>query len=117
MTVVSKNVYFDMLDDIVNKYNNTAHRSITMKPIDVTSDSYAKCNKDSDGKDSKSKDGHYVWISKYKSIFTLKIGQKKFLLLVKLKIQLLVHMWLVAWMVEKLLEVFTKKNCKILNLE
>ena len=39
MTAVSKNVYFDVLDDIVNKYNNTVHRSIKMKPIDVISDS------------------------------------------------------------------------------
>ena len=36
MTAVSKNVYFDELDDIVNKYNNTVHRTIKMKPIDVT---------------------------------------------------------------------------------
>ena len=44
MTAISKNVYFDVLDDIVNKYNNTVHRSIKMKPIDVTSDSYAEYN-------------------------------------------------------------------------
>ena len=36
MTAISKNVYFDVLDDIVNKYNNTVHRTIKMKPIDVT---------------------------------------------------------------------------------
>ena len=42
MTVVSQNVYFHVSDDIVNKYNNTVHRSIKMKPIDVTSDSYAE---------------------------------------------------------------------------
>ena len=42
MTAVSKSVYFDELDDIVNKYKNTVHRSIKMKPIDVTSDSYAE---------------------------------------------------------------------------
>ena len=41
MTVVSQNVYFHVSDDIVNKYNNTVHRSIKVKPIDVTSDSYA----------------------------------------------------------------------------
>ena len=35
MTAISKNVYFDMLDDIVNKYNNTVHRTIKMKPVDV----------------------------------------------------------------------------------
>ena len=37
VTAVSKNVYFDILDDDVDKYNNTYHRTITMKPIDVTS--------------------------------------------------------------------------------
>ena len=42
MTVISKNVYFDALDDIVNKYNNTIHRTIKMKPIEVTDDYYAK---------------------------------------------------------------------------
>ena len=43
MTAVSKNAYFDVLDDIVNKYNNTVHRTIKMKPIEVTSEdsSYA----------------------------------------------------------------------------
>ena len=40
MTVVSKKVYFDVLDDIVNKYNNAYHRTIKMKPIDVKPDSY-----------------------------------------------------------------------------
>ena len=42
MAAVSKNVYFDVLDDIVNKYNNTVHRTIKMKQIDITSDSYAE---------------------------------------------------------------------------
>ena len=46
MTAISKNVYFDVLDDIVNKYNTTVHRAIKMKPIDVTSDSYAEYNED-----------------------------------------------------------------------
>ena len=52
MTAISKNVYFDVLDDIVNKYNNTVHRTIKMKPIDVTSDSYAEYNEDFYKKDS-----------------------------------------------------------------
>ena len=39
MTAISKNVYFDVLDDIVTKYNNKVHRTIKMRPIDVTSDS------------------------------------------------------------------------------
>ena len=65
MTAVSKNVYFDVLDDIVNKYNNTAHRTIKMKPIDVTSDSYAEYNEDSNEKDPKLKVSDCVRISIY----------------------------------------------------
>ena len=38
-TATSKNVYIDVLIDIVNKYNNTVHKTIKMKPIDVTGDS------------------------------------------------------------------------------
>ena len=41
MTAISKNVYFDVLDDIVKKYNNTVYRAIKIKSIDATSDSYA----------------------------------------------------------------------------
>ena len=69
MSAISKNVYFDVLDDIVNKYNNTVHRTIKMKPIDVTSDSYAEYNEDSNKKDPKFKVGDHVRISKYKNIF------------------------------------------------
>ena len=38
ITAISKNLYFDVLDDIVNKYNNTVRRTIKMKPTDVTFD-------------------------------------------------------------------------------
>ena len=69
MTAISKNVYFDVLDDIVNKYNNTVHRTTKMKPIDVTNDSYAEYNEDSNKKDHKFKVGDHVRISKYKNIF------------------------------------------------
>ena len=41
MTAVSKNVSFDVLDDIVNKYHNTVHKTIKMKSVGVTSDTYA----------------------------------------------------------------------------
>ena len=51
MTDVSKNVYFAVLDDIVNKYNNTYHRTVKTKPIDVKFDSYPKCNVDSNETD------------------------------------------------------------------
>ena len=69
MTAISKNVYFDVLDDIVNKYNNTVHKTIKMKPINVTGDSYAEYNEDFDKKDPKFKVGDHVRISKYKNIF------------------------------------------------
>ena len=69
MTSVSKNVYFDGLDDLVDKCNNTVQRSIKMKPIDITSDSYAKYNEDSNEKDPKFKVCDHVKISKYKNIF------------------------------------------------
>ena len=69
MTSISKKFYFDVLDDIVNKYNNTVHRTIKMKPIDVTDKSYAEYNEDFNKKDSKIKVGDDVRISKYKNIF------------------------------------------------
>ena len=69
MAAVSKNVYFDVLDNIVQKYNNAIHRTIKMKPIDATSDSYAEYNEDFNEKDPKFKIGACVRISKYKTIF------------------------------------------------
>ena len=72
MTAISKNVYFDVLHNIVNKYNNTVHRTIKMKPIDVTDDSYAEYNEISNEKDPKSKVADHVRISKYKNIFAKK---------------------------------------------
>ena len=72
MTAISKNVFFDVLHNIVNKYNNTVHRTIKMKPIDVTDDSYAEYNEISNEKDPKSKVGDHVRISKYKNIFAEK---------------------------------------------
>ena len=58
-----------MLDDIVNGYNNTVHRTMKMKPIGFSSDSYAEYNEDSNKKDPKFKVGDHVRISKYKNIF------------------------------------------------
>ena len=42
MTRISKNVYFDVLDDIDDKYSNTYHETIKMKPVDVGDDSFAE---------------------------------------------------------------------------
>ena len=60
MIAISKNVYLDVLDDI-----NTVHRTIKMKPIDVTGNSYAEYNEDFNKKDPKFKVGDHVRISKY----------------------------------------------------
>ena len=88
MTAVSKDVYFNVLNDIVNKYNNTFYKTIKMEPIDVKCDSYAEYNVDSNEKDPKFKVGDHVRISKHK-IFLLKdillIGLMRFLLLAKSK--------------------------------
>ena len=69
MTAVSKNDYFDILDDIVDKYNKTYHRTIKMKHIDAKVNSYAEYNIDSNNKDPKFQVGDHVRISKYKIIF------------------------------------------------
>ena len=69
MTAISNNVYFDVLNDIVDKYNNTYHKTIKMKPIDLKSDSFTEYNEESNEKDPKFKVGDHVRISKYKNIF------------------------------------------------
>ena len=76
-------MYIDKLDAIVNKYNNTYHTTIKMKPIDVKDNTYINTNKEINYKDPKFKVGDYVRISNVKT-YLLKgihlIGAKKFLL-------------------------------------
>ena len=69
MTTISKNFYIDVLNDIVNKYNNTIHRTTKMRPIDVTDDSFAEYNEDFNKRNPKFKVNDHVRISKYKNIF------------------------------------------------
>ena len=69
MTVVSKNVYIDKLNDIVNECNNTYHRIIKMKPVDVKDDVCIDSSKDITDKDPKFKIGDHVRISKHKKVF------------------------------------------------
>ena len=69
MTSVSKNVYINKLDDIVGEYNNSHHRTIKMKSIDVKDNTYIDFKKEVNDKDPKSKVGDRVRISKYKNIF------------------------------------------------
>ena len=69
MTSVSKNVYLDKLDDIVNKYKNIYHSTIKMKPDDVKSNTYIDSSKKINNKDPKLKTGDLLRISKYKNIY------------------------------------------------
>ena len=69
MTSISKNVYIDKLDDIVDEYNNTYHTTIKMKPIDVKDTTYVNTDKEINDKDPKFKVGDHIRISKYKNIF------------------------------------------------
>ena len=69
MTSISKNVYINKLDDIVDEYNNTYHRTIKMKPVDVKDNTYIDFKKEVNDKDPKFKVGDHVRISKYKNIF------------------------------------------------
>ena len=69
MTSVSKNVCINKLDDIVGEYNNTYHKTIKMKPVDVKDNKYIVFKKEVNDKDPKFKVGDHVRISKYKNIF------------------------------------------------
>ena len=69
MTSVLQTVYINKLDDIVNEYNNTYHRTIKMKPVDVKDNTYIDFKKEVNDKDPKFKVGDHVRISKYKNIF------------------------------------------------
>ena len=68
-TLISKNVYIDKLDDIVNEYNNRYHRTINMKPASVEDNTYIDFKKEVNDKDPKFKVDDHVIISKYKNIF------------------------------------------------
>ena len=69
MTSISKNVYIDKLDDLVDEYNNTYHTTIKMKPADVKDNTHINTDKEISNEDPKFKVGDDVRISKYKNIF------------------------------------------------
>ena len=70
MTTIGKNIYFNVLDDIVKDYNNSIHSSIKMKPKDVKNDFSIKYIEETNKKDRKFKIGDHVRISKYKNSFS-----------------------------------------------
>ena len=70
MTSLSKNVYIDRLDNIGKECNNTYHKSIKIKPVDVKDNTYINLKKEVNDKNPKFKVVDHVRISKYKNIFT-----------------------------------------------
>ena len=107
LTSVLKYVYINKLDDTVDDYNNTYHRPIKIKLVDVKDNTYIDFKKEVNDKDPKFKVGDHVRISKYKLFLlmdTRQTGLKKFLLLVKLNIQFHGLMLLMILMLRKLLE-------------
>ena len=99
---------------IVNEYNNTYHRIIKMKPVDVKNNTYIVFGKEVNDKDPKFQIGDYERISKHRNSFA-KGGTpnwKNILLSKKLKIQCHGHMLSTLLMVKKLLEHFMKRNAK-----
>ena len=73
MTALSKNVYFDVLNDVVDTYNTTCHRTIKTKPIDAKLNFCANRNVESNEKYPKLQVGDHMRISKYKNIFGSRI--------------------------------------------
>ena len=69
MTATGKNAYNDVLDDIVNKYNNTKHSTIKMKPKDVKNDNNRVYIDEHNKASTRHNVGDRVRISKFKNIF------------------------------------------------
>ena len=114
MTAISKNVYFDVLDLLINtitqfiealKWNQLTLRLIPMLNA-------MKINMKNILNSKLVITLEFPNTETFLLKDTIKIGQKKFSLLVKLKIQFCGKTWLVTWLVNQLLEVFMKKNCK-----
>ena len=113
MTSESKNVYIDKLDDMIDEYNNTYHRPIKMKPVDIKDNIYFDFQKEVNDKDPKFKVGDHIIISRYKNIFAKGYTPKwceEVFVTKRVKIQFYGHMLLMVSMGIKLLKHFMKKN-------
>ena len=114
MTSISKNLYIDKLNDIVDEYNNTYHNTIKMKPIDVKDNTFINTDKEINNKDPKFKVGDRVRISKYKNIFAKGYTpdwSEEVFVIKKVK-NIVLWTYVINEQVKKLLEHFMKKNCK-----
>ena len=118
MTAISKNVHFDVLDDMVNtitQYNDTVHGTIKMKPTDVKDNTYVDSKKEVNDKDPKFKVRDHVRISKNRNIFAkvyMPNWSEEVFVVNKIENTVYGHMLLMILMVKKLQEHFMKKNCK-----
>ena len=115
MTSISKNMYIDKLNDIVNEYNNTYYRTIKRKPVDIKDNTYIDFNKEVNDKDPIFKVVDHVKISKQKNIFDKRyipnwFEEVKFFVIKEVKN--IVTWTYVILMMKKLLEHFTEKNCQ-----
>ena len=121
MTSVSKNVYIDKLDDIVNKYNNTYHGTIKMKPLDVKDNAYIDSGKEVNDKDPKLQVGDHVRISKYKNILVKEYTQnwsEEVFVIKKLKILFYGHMYVIDDLnSEEIIGTFYEKELQKTNQE
>ena len=112
-TSVSKSIYIDKSDDIVNEYNNTYHRTIKMKPID--DNTYINPGKENNNIDPNFQLGDPVRISKYKQTFAKDYTpncSKEVFAINKVKIQCHGHMLLMILVVKNLVKLFMKKYFK-----
>ena len=112
---MSKNVYIDTLYDIVDEYNNTYHRTIKMKPVDVKDNTYIDFQKEVNDKDPTIKAGDHVRISKHQNIFAkgyIPNWSEEVFVISKIKNKFHRYMLLMISMVKKLLKHFMKQNCK-----
>ena len=91
MTSISKNVYIDKLDDIIDKYNNAYHRTVKIKPIDKNSGIYFNFGVENIDKGPEFDVGDYVRNTFLQKV-TLQIGLKKSLSIKNLKMLYREHM-------------------------
>ena len=113
MALISQNVYIDRLDDLVNKYSNTCHSTIKMKPADVKPSEYIDSSKEINYQDPKFEIGDIFRISKYKNTFAkgyVSNWCEEVLWWKMLKMLFPGHILLVILQVKKLLKFFFEKE-------